>query len=121
MQRILVIDDEDQVRATLRKMLENAGYEVVEAGNGNEGIRLYQENPTDLVITDIIMPDKEGMETIWDLKREYPNVKIIAISGGGGFEPGPYLEIAEGFGAMRILSKPFDAEELLVAIRELLE
>lgn len=83
MTRILVIDDEPQVRAMLRQMLEREGYEVVEAEEGEEGMRRYREQPVDLVITDILMPQKEGIETIRALRRTNPGVKIIAISGGG--------------------------------------
>ena len=121
MARIIVIDDEQQVRTTLREILEHEGYEVTEAADGAEGMKLFREEPADLVVTDMIMPNKEGMETIMDLRREFPEVKIIAISGGGRIGPESYLEVAEGFGAMRIFTKPFDIEEFLVAIRELLE
>lgn len=121
MSRILVIEDDTKIRKMLRKMLERAGYEVNEASDGLEGLKLYREEPADLVITDIIMPRKEGLETIMDLRREFPEVKIIAISGGGRLSPQPYLEVAEGFGAMRVFSKPFDLEDLQRAISELLE
>lgn len=117
---ILVIEDEAQMRKLLRQVLEEAGYEVEEARDGLEGTRLYRERPADLIITDMVMPKKEGMETILDLKREFPDVKIIAISGGGRFGPEPYLQIAEGFGAERIFTKPFDIKDLLAAIEELL-
>lgn len=120
MARILVIEDEDEVRAMLQRVLERAGYEVVVAPDGDEGIRLFSENPADLIITDIIMPKKGGMETILDLKSEYPDVKIVAMSGGGRLGPEPYLEIAEVFGAVRIFSKPFRIEELLLTIQRLL-
>ena len=118
---ILVIDDDVQIRALLRQMLERAGHEVMDAPDGDEGITLYRENPADLVITDIIMPKKEGLETIIDLRAEFPEVKIIAISGGGTIGPSSYLQVAEGFGAIRIFTKPFKMEELLAAIQELLD
>ncbi len=120
MGRILVIEDEAQMRKLLRQVLEDSGYEVEEAPDGLEGMRLYRENPSDLIITDMIMPKKEGMETILDLKLEFPDVKIIAISGGGRVGPEPYLQIAEGFGAERVFTKPFDIKELLSAIKDLL-
>jgi len=101
-------------------MLKRAGHEVVEAPDGIEGIRLYREKQPQLVITDIVMPKKEGLETILDLRREDPQVKIIAISGGGRVGPESYLDIAEGFGANRILTKPFNNKELLEAIHDLL-
>ena len=101
-------------------MLERDGQEVVEAPDGIEGVRLYREKRPQLVITDIVMPKKEGLETILDLRTEDPQVKIIAISGGGRIGPESYLDIAEGFGANHILAKPFKNEELLEAIHGLL-
>jgi len=83
MARILVIDDDIQILEMLGQTLEREGYEVVDALDGKEGMRLYREAPTDLVITDIVMPEKEGVETIMELKRDFPDVKIIAMSGGG--------------------------------------
>ena len=91
-------------------------YEVVAAADGNKGLRLYREDPTDLVVTDIIMPEKEGIETIIDLRREFPEVKIIAMSGGGHGKPDSYLHMAKGLGAQRTLTKPFGKKELLEAI-----
>ncbi|MBW2064289.1 MAG: response regulator [Deltaproteobacteria bacterium] len=120
MSRILVIEDDPKIRKVLRKLLEREGHDVEEASDGLEGLRLYRKKPADLVITDIIMPRKEGLETILDLRREFPDVKIIAISGGGRLGPHLYLEVAEGFGAFRVFSKPFDLEELQGAILELL-
>ncbi|RLB31609.1 MAG: response regulator, partial [Deltaproteobacteria bacterium] len=81
MKKILVIDDDEQIRHILRRFLERAGYEVLEASNGQEGMALYRKEGPELVITDIIMPKKEGMETIMDMKGEFPKAKIIAISG----------------------------------------
>lgn len=121
MKRILVIDDDIQVRQMLKQTLQRAGYEVAAAADGNEGIKLYRDEPTDLVITDIIMPEKEGIETIMELKRDFPDVKIIAISGGGRVVPGNYLEIAHRLGADRTFAKPFDRVELLEAIQQLLD
>ncbi len=117
---ILIIDDDHQVRAMLRQMLEREGYEVMEACDGAEGVRLYREQQADIIILDIIMPNKEGIETIADLKMEFPEVKIIAISGGGRIGPEAYLEVAEGFGALRIFTKPVEREKLLTTVRELL-
>ena len=116
MARILIIDDDVQILKLLRKMLENEGYDVVDAVDGNKGLKLYREDPTDLVITDIIMPEKEGIETIIDLRREFPEAKIVAMSGGGHGEAEPYLHMAKGLGAIRTLTKPFGKEELLEAI-----
>jgi YesN/AraC family two-component response regulator len=117
---ILIIDDDDQIRRVLRKTLERDGYDVADAPNGKEGIRLYRENPADLVITDIIMPEKEGIETIKELKRDFPEVKIIAISGGGRIGPESYLKMAKGLGAQRTLTKPLGRDELLKTVRELI-
>ncbi len=121
MKRILVIDDDAQVRQMLKQTLERAGYEVVDAADGAKGIKFYRDEPTDLVITDIIMPEKEGIETIMELKRDFPDVKIIAVSGGGRVDPGHYLEIACRLGADRTFTKPFDRVELLEAIQQLLD
>ena len=118
---ILIIDDDDQLRGMLREMLERAGYEVADAPNGKEGIRLYRENPADLVVTDLIMPEKEGIETIIELRREFPDVKIIAMSGGGTIEAEKYLRMAKGLGAVRTLTKPIERKELLEAVRELID
>lgn len=120
MARILIIDDDVQILDMLRQILKSEGYEVVEAADGREGIRLYREDPADLIITDIIMPEKEGIETIIEFKRDFPDVKIIAISGGGRIGPEEYLPMAEMLGAKRTFSKPVEREELLEAIRELI-
>ena len=121
MARILVIEDDVEVREVLRRILEHAGYEVEEASDGEEGIKRYREKQADLVITDIIMPKKEGIETITDLRIEFPDVKVIAMSGGGRLGPEPYLEVAKGFGANRIIMKPFSTGEILDAVQEVLE
>jgi len=101
-------------------MLEREGYEILEAPDGAEGIKIYREEPTDIVITDILMEGKEGIETIRELKKDFPDVKIIAISGGGRIEPESYLNMAQKFGALQTLTKPFDRKELLEAVRKLL-
>ena len=118
---ILVIDDDETIRVLLRAILERDGYQVVDAPDGGEGLKQYRENPTDLVITDLIMPGKEGIETIRDLRREFPHVKIIAVSGGGRIGPDSYLKMAKGVGALRTLSKPFDRMTLLKAVEEVIE
>jgi DNA-binding response OmpR family regulator len=83
MSRILVIDDDEQIRGMLRQVLGCEGYEVVEASNGKDGMALFRAAPADLVISDILMPEQEGLQTIRELRREFPTVKIITISGGG--------------------------------------
>ena len=120
MARILIIDDEDELRSMLRQMLEQAGHEVTEAVNGAEGIKLYEQDPPDLIITDIIMPEKEGVETIIALRRADPDLPIIAISGGGRLEATDFLPMAGKLGARRTLSKPFRRDQLLEAVGECL-
>ena len=120
MARILVIDDDAQIRELLRVILERAGYEAVTAPDGKVGTRMYREEPADLVITDLIMPQKEGIETIIELRRDFPGVKIIVISGGGTIDAEEYLRMAKTLGAQRIFSKPFGMAEMLEAVQELL-
>ena len=118
---ILVIDDDKNIRLLLRAVLEREGYQVLEAPDGDKGVSEFKKSPTDLVITDLIMPGKEGIETIRDLRREFPNVKIIAVSGGGRIGPDCYLKMAKGVGALRTLSKPIDRMGLLQAVQEVME
>ena len=118
---ILIIDDEPQIRSMLKLMLERDGYEVAEAPDGVEGIRIYRQNPADLIITDLIMPNKDGIGVIIDLKKEFPNVKIIAMSGGGLNKPEGYLKGAKKLGAACTLTKPIDRGEMLRAIKDLLK
>ena len=120
MARILIIDDEDELRSMLRQLLEQAGYEVTEAVNGAEGIQLYEQDTHDLIITDIIMPEKEGVETIIALRRADPDLPIIAISGGGRLDATDFLTMTKKLGARRTLSKPFRRDQLLEAVGECL-
>ena len=121
MARILIIDDDDQFRLMVRKMLEKAGYSDIEdTADGNIGMKLFLQHPFDLVITDIVMSGKEGIEIIMELTRDYSGVKIIAMSGGGKIGPESYLEMARHLGAGHTLAKPFGQSELLDAVRELL-
>jgi len=121
MARILIIDDDEQVRTVLQKMLIRAGHEVVSAANGKQGIRIFKANPTDLVITDLLMPVMPGSRLISILRQEHPNVKIIAISGGGSMnQPGSYLTLARDLGAQQILTKPINFEDLKTAVEEVL-
>jgi len=122
MARILIIDDDAMIRGLLREWLESAGHEVIDAEDGNVGVKLYKQNPSDLVITDIVMPDKEGIETIREIRRDFPDAKIIAVSGGGSLMSGSAcLDLAEGLGVQRALAKPIDLPELLLTIREVLQ
>jgi two-component system cell cycle response regulator CpdR len=120
MGKILIIDDEPYILLMLKKMLEKAGYEVDLAANGREGLELFVKESADLVITDIIMPDKEGLELILEMKKLSPELKIIAISGGGRISPESYLECARHFGAERVFQKPFRQQELVSAVGELM-
>jgi YesN/AraC family two-component response regulator len=120
MATILIIEDDTQVRDMLRAILERAGYLVAEAPNGRHGVAIQSQSPADLVITDIIMPEMEGLETISELRRTFPDLPIIAISGGGRLGHGEYLSMAERFGAHRSFGKPLDRGELLTTIGELL-
>ena len=120
MRQVMIIDDDDQVREMLRRMLEYAGYAVQEAGDGDEGLRRLEDRPVDLVITDILMPNKEGLETIMTIRREYPSVPVIAISGGGWNGAHGYLVTADKLGASRTLAKPFTRQQMLDAVEEVL-
>ena len=120
MGKILIIDDEPYILLMLKKMLERAGYEVDLASNGREGMELFSKASADLVITDIIMPDKEGLELILEMKKRRPGLKIIAMSGGGRISPESYLECAQHFGAEKVFQKPFRQKELVSAVQELM-
>ena len=119
MARILVIDDEAPVRNMIRQTLEREGYEVADAGDGRQGMAQLRRQPVDLVITDILMPEQEGIETIRMLRKEFPQIKILAISGGGKTGKLDILPVAQTFGAHRTLAKPFDRKDLLAAVSAL--
>lgn len=116
MANILLVDDDPLVLEALSITLTEAGHQVATARNGHFAIQLADAKCFDLVITDIIMPDKEGLETIAYLKRHYPDLKIIAISGGARVSSTPYLNMAKAMGAVQALAKPFSASELLAAV-----
>ncbi|MBD3287986.1 response regulator [candidate division KSB1 bacterium] len=119
--KILIIDDEKQIRTVMRKLLEKEGHSVIEAENGAEGIDAYCRQPADLVITDIIMPEKEGIETIKEFMNEFPGIKIIATSGGSQLlTPELGLDVAKCLGAVRTLKKPFSSNELIEAVNDVL-
>lgn len=119
MATILVIDDEERVRILLRTALEAEGYEVTEAANGRQGLDLYRHKPTDLVITDIVMPELNGLGMLLELMREFLDVKVIAISGAGGEKN--VLDVAKLLGARQTFQKPFSVPQLLGAVRYELE
>jgi len=119
--KILVIEDDSEVRDYLDNLLARAGHVVVVARDGKEGVERFVAEPTDLVITDIIMPEKDGIETILDLRRRNPQLKVIAISGGGRLAPDNYLHSAKLLGADAAIKKPFSNEEILAAVDRLLD
>jgi len=120
MRRILIIDDDYSILMMIKKMLERAGFEVELALNGNEGLDLFKRDPVDLVICDIIMPEKEGLETIREMKRLCSDMKILAMSGGGRVSSENYLNTASAFGATRTMGKPFSQRQMVSTVRELL-
>jgi CheY-like chemotaxis protein len=118
---VLVIDDERPIRALLREVLAEQGYDVTEAANGVEGVRRARERRPDLVITDILMPDKDGLETILELRAVAPGLPVIAISGGSAMMSMDVLSAARRFGARHVFSKPFDPLAVVAAVSELLD
>lgn len=120
MEKILIIDDEAPIRKMLKKLFENNNYEIMDACNGKLGVDLFKEYEPDLIITDLIMPEKEGLETIREIRRINPDVKIIAISGGGVNKPEMYLDLAKKFGAHHSFAKPVNNKELLLTVKNLL-
>jgi len=118
--RILLIDDDDLVRSVMKQTLEREGFEVLEASNGNEGLMIFKNEPTDLIITDLLMPEKDGMEIIIEIQKDYPNTKLIAVSGGGKIGAEHYLKMAKRTGAMLTLRKPIEREKLLEAVYQVL-
>jgi len=116
MKSILLIDDDDLSRGAVQKMLERAGYIVSSTGDGRDALEQYRSNPTSLVITDLIMPEIDGLEVIQELRRINPSVRVLAISGGGRVEAEEYLSVARKFGAVEVLPKPFTGQELKKAV-----
>ena len=116
MQKILVIDDDSLVRDTLVRILERKGYQVLVASDGLRGLRMFRSEQPDLVITDIIMPEKEGLETIREIRGECPDAKIIAISGGARIGSMDFLDFAGKLGASEIIPKPFDPIDLISVV-----
>ena len=118
MPSVLVVDDEDQLRQLIREILEQAGYQVAEARDGKEAVQQYRLAPADVVIMDILMPEQDGLETTSTLRREFPNVKIIAITGSSemiGILS--FLDVAKMLGAHRALQKPFEMQTLLDTVQ----
>ena len=121
MARILVIDDEDLVRFTVEQILMSAGHVVDTAENGAAGMHRQRQFPFDLVITDIMMPEQDGIETIRALKAEFPNLPIIAISGGGRMGNLNYLEMVKNFGVSSAIPKPFTPDDILTRVNTALK
>jgi CheY-like chemotaxis protein len=119
--RILIIDDDVVTREILNEALEPEGYILANADDGKMGLKLHKATPFDLIITDIIMPEMEGLETIREIKRISPKIKIIAMSGGGQLGPDGYLSMAEKFGAQLTYDKPFDPRDIIRGVRKLLD
>lgn len=113
MKKILVIEDNPIVRSTVGRILQAGGYEVISASDGLQGVAAFRKEQPDLVVTDIIMPEQEGIETIRQILSDRPNAKIIAISGGGRIGNTDFLQIARKVGASEVLPKPFDPDDLL--------
>jgi len=120
MAKILVIDDEPALRNILRLTLEQAKHEVIEAPDGEAGSKIARNEEIDLLITDLIMPNREGIETIREARKCMPDLKIIAISGGGHSRGPDILDLAEKMGADRTYKKPFKPDEIAAAVDELI-
>ena len=122
MPSILVVDDEDQIRHLIRETLEQAGYQVTEARDGKEALQQCRLAQADLIIMDILMPDQDGLETTSRLRREFPDVKVIAITGGSEMVGTlNFLDVAKMLGAHRTLQKPFEMKALLDAVHSELQ
>ena len=121
MARILIVDDEEALRATMRRMLQTAGHEVIEAGDGEQALGLAARNPPDLAVCDIYMPVREGFETIRELRQGFPKLGVIAVSGAGGMNPSvDFLRMAGLLGADATLAKPFVTRQLLALVETVL-
>lgn len=119
--RILVIDDEPTALDLMQRILDHEGYEVVTAANGLEGVELFRSHPCDLVITDMVMPVKDGLATILELRNEIPDLPIIAISGGGAISKERYLTVAGYLDRVITIAKPFAVASIVDAAAKLLE
>jgi len=120
MAQVLVVDDDDQILRLITDIMQRDGHDVVQAHDGDLASRLFTEQPADIVITDLLMPNKEGLELIQEIRDLHPEVKIIAYSGGGQMQPEAYLEFARGMGADRVFTKPIPIADLRAAVSELL-
>lgn len=121
MSKILVVDDDAAIRSVLQNLLLESGFEVSCAANGKEALWQISREVPDLVVIDIIMPEKEGIETIFELRKNYYGLEIIAMSGGGMISADDYLDIVEKVGVKYTLAKPFEAETFLEMVKTALE
>jgi CheY-like chemotaxis protein len=117
---ILLIDDEPALRDILSRVMTDAGHRVTVAANGKEASKMLTGAAFDVVLTDVIMPEKDGMQVISELRKKFPEVRIIAMSGGGHVSRDQYLKIAKGLGAHAVLEKPFPNQQLLTTIESLM-
>ena len=120
MPRILIIDDDETIRTVLARTLERAGYTVVLAGDGRAGLRALEKETMDLVVTDIVMPETEGLELLMQVRARWPESKIIVISGGGRLQDPGYLNTAKLMGADEVLAKPFGGNDFLITVETVL-
>lgn len=119
MAKILIADDDAEIRVTLQKLLQMVGHEVELAKDGLEASRILDSETFDLMVTDIVMPNQEGLESILATRQKHPNVELIAMSGGGRERTESYLRMAESFGAKAIFRKPFSPRDMLAKVEEL--
>jgi DNA-binding response OmpR family regulator len=117
--RILVVDDNEDLRSTIKALLQADGFDVSVAADGEAALASHRARPADVVVTDLFMPDKDGIETIIELKKLYPLVKIVAMSGWTSTQGSDYLQVAREIGAEVTLQKPFDPAELSRVVRDL--
>lgn len=117
---VMVVDDDAPIRQLLAEVMRRQGYEVMEADDGEVALRLFRARPAALIITDLLMPNKEGLELMQEVRAIAPDVKLIAFTGGGRVDPAACLKFAEGMGADRVFTKPLPLKELEIAVRELL-
>jgi len=117
--RVLVVDDNEDLRSTVQALLQADGFDVAVAADGDAALALNRQHPADVVVTDLFMPDKDGIETIIELKKLYPAIKIVAISGWTSTRGSDYLQVAREIGAAVTLQKPFDPQELCRVVRKL--
>lgn len=120
MAKLLIVDDDEAMRSVIRRLAERAGHSVTEAADGREALKSVCDNPPAVLITDIVMPDIEGIELIGRIRSKHPGLKIVAMSGGGRISPGCYLELAANIGAHATLEKPFEGRTLLYTIETVL-